>query len=80
MSKKNNLATRRRLHEFELQREKQAKEKKTMKLQAKKNSMKLDGVNKKKNKRNFVVGKKKLKTKLSATAKAKAAQAMELDN
>ena len=34
----------------------------------------------KKKKGGFSVGKKKLKTKLTPTAKAKAAQAMELDN
>ncbi|CAI9101817.1 OLC1v1039232C1 [Oldenlandia corymbosa var. corymbosa] len=79
MSKKNNLATRRRQHAFDLQREKQEKELKEKKLQAKKNKMKVDGGNKKKGGGKFPVGKKKLKTKLTQLAKAKAAQAMELD-
>ncbi|KAK1289596.1 hypothetical protein QJS10_CPB18g01558 [Acorus calamus] len=83
MSKKNNLAKRKRLHEFELQREKQEKLKKENKLQAKKSQMKvmIDGKNKMKRKgaSGFPVGKRKLKTKLSNLAKAKAAQAMELD-
>ncbi|XP_077226010.1 uncharacterized protein LOC143859202 [Tasmannia lanceolata] len=82
MSKKNNLAIRKRQHEFELQREKAEKEKKTMKLQAKKTKMKIDGCDKKGRKKGtggFQVGKRKLKTKLTALAKAKAAQAMEVD-
>ncbi|KAK1265895.1 hypothetical protein QJS04_geneDACA000436 [Acorus gramineus] len=81
MSKKNNLAKRKRLHEFELQREKQEKLKKEDKLQAKKSQMKIDGKNKMKKKgaSGFPVGKRKLKTKLSNLAKAKAVQAMELD-
>ncbi|CAK8560830.1 unnamed protein product [Lathyrus oleraceus] len=80
MSKKNNLAKRKRQHEFELRREKLEKEKKDKKLQAKKNKMKVDGSDrKKKGGSGFQVGKKKLKTKLSALSKAKAAQAMELD-
>lgn len=41
--------------------------------------IKVDGSGKKK-KGGFSVGKKKLKTKLTPAAKAKAAQAMELDN
>lgn len=41
--------------------------------------VKVDGSGKKK-KGGFSVGKKKLKTKLTPAAKAKAAQAMELDN
>lgn len=39
----------------------------------------MDGSNKKKGGSGFQVGKKKLKTKLTPLAKAKAAQAMELD-
>ncbi|KAI8545138.1 hypothetical protein RHMOL_Rhmol07G0019500 [Rhododendron molle] len=78
MSKKNDLGRRKRLHEFELKREKEEKEKKAKKLQAKRNKMKVDG-NDKKNKKmkgasGFQVGKRKLKTKLTALAKAKAAQ------
>lgn len=43
--------------------------------------MKVDGGDKKQKKMSkFKVGKKKVKTKLTALAKAKAAQAMELDN
>ncbi|VFQ75677.1 unnamed protein product [Cuscuta campestris] len=80
MSKKNNLALRRKQHEFDLQREKQAKEQKEKKLQAKKDKMKVDGKSKKKGGSKFKVGKKKLKTKLTPLAKAKAAQAMEVDN
>ncbi|XP_047181368.1 uncharacterized protein LOC124847834 [Vigna umbellata] len=78
MSKKNNLAKRKKQYEFDLQREKQEKQKKEKKLLAKKNSMKVDGRNKKKG--GFQVGKRKVKVKLTALAKAKAAQAMELDN
>ncbi|KAF7831769.1 mediator of RNA polymerase II transcription subunit 2-like [Senna tora] len=79
MSKKNNLAKRKKQHEFDLQREKCEKEKKEKKLHAKKNTMKVDGRDKKKGGSGFQVGKRKVKTKLSAVAKAKAAQAMELD-
>ncbi|KAL5796209.1 hypothetical protein ACOSQ2_001029 [Xanthoceras sorbifolium] len=81
MSKKNDLARRKRQHEFELQRENKEKEKKAMKLQAKKNKMKVDGGDKKNKKgtSGFQVGKRKLKTKMTPVAKAKAAQAMELD-
>ncbi|KAM0904338.1 hypothetical protein ACQ4PT_018053 [Festuca glaucescens] len=79
MSKKNNLATRRRAHEFDLQREKAAKEERAKKLQAKKSKMKIDGSDKKRKGSSFKVGKKKVKTKLSALTKAKAAQAMEVD-
>lgn len=39
----------------------------------------VDGSNKKKGGSRFQVGKKKLKTKLTQVAKAKAAQAMEVD-
>ncbi|KAI5647259.1 hypothetical protein M9H77_33264 [Catharanthus roseus] len=78
MSKKNNLASRRRQHEFDLKREKEEKEKKLKKMQAKKNKMKVDGSDKKKKGGGrFQVGKKKLKTKLTPLVKAKAAQAME---
>ncbi|EOX95988.1 hypothetical protein QUC31_005319 [Theobroma cacao] len=81
MSKKNNLARRKKQHEFDLQREKAEKEKQAKKLQAKKNKMKVDGSENKKKKggSGFQVGKRKLKTKLTEVAKAKAAQAMELD-
>ncbi|KAM0938858.1 hypothetical protein DsansV1_C22g0172481 [Dioscorea sansibarensis] len=80
MSKKNNLAKRKKQHEFDLQK-KQEKEKRLKKLQARKSKMKIDGTEnkRKKNSSGFQVGKKKLKTKLSALSKAKAAQAMELD-
>ncbi|KAG8072984.1 hypothetical protein GUJ93_ZPchr0006g44900 [Zizania palustris] len=78
MSKKNNLGKRKKQHEFDLQREKEAKEKLAKKLQAKKSKMKIDGGMKRKGGK-FKVGKKKVKTKLSALAKAKAAQAMEVD-
>ncbi|KAL8119100.1 uncharacterized protein LOC141661202 [Apium graveolens] len=81
MSKKNNLGRRKRQYEFELRREKEQLEKLAQKLQAKKNKMKVDGMEKKKKKgASFTVGKKKLKTRLTPLAKAKAAQAMELDN
>uniref|UniRef100_A0A453Q4W4 Uncharacterized protein n=1 Tax=Aegilops tauschii subsp. strangulata TaxID=200361 RepID=A0A453Q4W4_AEGTS len=43
-------------------------------------SLQIDGSEKKKKGSSFKVGKKKVKTKLSALGKAKAAQAMELDN
>uniref|UniRef100_I1P5Q9 Uncharacterized protein n=1 Tax=Oryza glaberrima TaxID=4538 RepID=I1P5Q9_ORYGL len=120
MSKKNNLAKRKKQHEFDLQSttdrsyirllpcrfsshllvdftnqasdlglwwlscmcvcagEKEAKEKLAKKLQAKKSKMKIDGDVKRKGGK-FKVGKKKVKTKLSALTKAKAAQAMEVD-
>ncbi|CAN8318767.1 unnamed protein product [Cochlearia groenlandica] len=77
MSKKNNLAKRKKQHEYNLQKEKEIQDKKIKKLQTNKNKMKVDG---KKKKGGFFVGKKKLKTKLTPSAKAKAAQAMELDN
>ncbi|KAF0934597.1 hypothetical protein E2562_025682 [Oryza meyeriana var. granulata] len=80
MSKKNNLAKRKKQHEFDLQREKEAKEKLAKKLQAKKSKMKIDGGDTKRKGGKFKVGKKKVKTKLSALAKAKSAQAMEVDN
>ncbi|XP_076906991.1 uncharacterized protein LOC143563311 [Bidens hawaiensis] len=82
MSKKNNLTLRKKQHEFELRREKEEMEKKANKLQAKKNKMKVDGSasKKKKGSGGFTVGKKKLKTRMTPLAKAKAAQAMELDN
>ncbi|KAL2625675.1 hypothetical protein AAZV13_07G065600 [Glycine max] len=112
MSKKNNLAKRKKQYEFDLQStlshlrflpnsnssfnihglisclfvaiflsgEKQEKIKKEQKLHAKKNKMKVDGSDKKKKGGSgFQVGKRKVKTKLTALAKAKAAQAMELD-
>ncbi|XP_054785401.1 uncharacterized protein LOC129291875 [Prosopis cineraria] len=81
MSKKNNLAKRKKQHVFDLQREKLEKEKKEKKLVAKKNKMKVDGSDKTKKRAasGFQVGKRKVKTKLTAVAKAKAAQAMELD-
>ncbi|RYR23762.1 hypothetical protein Ahy_B02g057256 [Arachis hypogaea] len=59
MSKKNNLAKRKKQYEFDLQ-------------------STVDG-GKKKGGSGFQVGKRKLKTKLTAVAKAKATQAMELD-
>ncbi|CAO2040133.1 unnamed protein product [Urochloa humidicola] len=77
MSKKNNLAKRKKQYEFDLQREKEAREKQAKKLQAKKSKMKIDGGEKKRKGSQFKVGKKKVKTKLSALTKAKAAQAME---
>ncbi|KAL8162492.1 hypothetical protein V2J09_013981 [Rumex salicifolius] len=80
MSKKNSIAKRKTQHEYDLRREKVEKEKKEKKLHAKKNQMKVDGGNKKKGGSSFKVGKKKVKTKLTALTKAKAAQAMELDN
>ncbi|KAJ0259148.1 hypothetical protein HA466_0055400 [Hirschfeldia incana] len=76
MSKKNNLAKRKKQHEYNLQKEKEIQDKKIKKLHANKNKMKVDG---KKKRGGFSVGKKKLKTKLTPAAKAKAAQAMELD-
>ncbi|KAH6779870.1 hypothetical protein C2S52_011107 [Perilla frutescens var. hirtella] len=81
MSKKNDLGRRKRLHDFDLRREKEEKDKKEKKLQAKKNKMKVDGSSSKKKKggSGFQVGKKRLKTKLTPLAKAKAAQAMEVD-
>ncbi|KAI4355053.1 hypothetical protein L6164_003867 [Bauhinia variegata] len=79
MSKKNNLTKRKNQHAFDLQREKGEREKREKKLQAKKNKMKVDGGTKKKGGSGFQVGKRKVKTKLTAVAKAKAAQAMELD-
>ncbi|KAL8500023.1 hypothetical protein ACS0TY_019861 [Phlomoides rotata] len=82
MSKKNDLGRRKRLHDFDLKREKEEKEKKEKKLQAKKNKMKVDGSSSKRKKKGgsgFQVGKKRLKTKLTPLAKAKAAQAMEVD-
>ncbi|KAL5727506.1 hypothetical protein ACHQM5_000693 [Ranunculus cassubicifolius] len=80
MSKKNDLGRRKRQHAFDLQREKLEKEKREKKLQAKQFKMKIDGKDKKKKKATkFVVGKKKLKTKMTALTKAKAAQAMEVD-
>uniref|UniRef100_A0A1J3JX19 Uncharacterized protein n=2 Tax=Noccaea caerulescens TaxID=107243 RepID=A0A1J3JX19_NOCCA len=78
MSKKNNLAKRKKQHEYNLQKEKEIQDKKIKKLQTNKNKMKVDGGRKKKG--GFFVGKKRLKTKLTPAAKAKAAQAMELDN
>ncbi|XP_074586621.1 uncharacterized protein LOC141842312 [Curcuma longa] len=78
MSKKNNLAKRKKQHEFDLKREKEEREKKEKKLHAKKNKMKVDGsALKRRDNGKFRVG--KVKTKLSKLAKAKAAQAMELD-
>ncbi|KAI8027251.1 hypothetical protein LOK49_LG02G00375 [Camellia lanceoleosa] len=67
---------------FIIPREKLEKENKAKKLQTKKNKMKVDGSDTKKKKKGtsgFQVGKRKVKTKLTALAKAKAAQAMELD-
>jgi hypothetical protein len=56
------------------------KEKKEKKLQAKKNKMNIDGSDrKKKGGSGFQVGKKTLKTKLTALSKAKSVQATELD-
>ncbi|KAL8263475.1 hypothetical protein R6Q59_021605 [Mikania micrantha] len=80
MSKKNNLSLRKKQHEFELRREQEERQKKAKKLQAKKNKMKVDGSASKKKKKGssgFMVGKKKLKTRMTPLAKAKAAQAME---
>ncbi|KAL0002491.1 hypothetical protein SO802_016272 [Lithocarpus litseifolius] len=80
MSKKNNLARRKNQYAFDLKREKEEKEKLAKKLQAKKNKMKVDRSDKKKKGGSgFQVGKRKVKTKLTALTKAKAAQAMELD-
>ncbi|KAI3952044.1 hypothetical protein MKX01_004277 [Papaver californicum] len=81
MSKKNNLSRRKNQYEFDLRREKEEKEKKAKKLQAKKGKMKVDGSSckKKKGSSGFQVGKKKVKTKMTALNKAKAAQAMDLD-
>ncbi|KAL1809396.1 hypothetical protein DCAR_0728924 [Daucus carota subsp. sativus] len=81
MSKKNNLGRRKRQYEFELRREKEQLEKLAKKLQARKSKMKVDGTEKKKKKgaSGFTVGKKKLKTRLTPLAKAKASQAMEVD-
>ncbi|CAA7016924.1 unnamed protein product [Microthlaspi erraticum] len=79
MSKKNNLTKRKKQHEFNLQKEKEIQDKKIKKLHTNKNKMKVDGGKKKKG-GGFFVGKKRLKTKLTPAAKAKAAQAMELDN
>ncbi|OIW02052.1 hypothetical protein TanjilG_21101 [Lupinus angustifolius] len=81
MSKKNNLAKRKNQYEFDLRREKQEKENKQKKLQAKQNKMKVDGNDKKRKKgaSGFQVGKRRVKTRMTALAKAKAAQAMELD-
>ncbi|XP_030541089.1 uncharacterized protein LOC115748661 [Rhodamnia argentea] len=79
MSKKNSLSRRKKQYEFDLRREKAEKEKKAKKLQAKKNKMKVDGSSKKKGESGFQVGKRKVKTKLTALVNAKAAQAMELD-
>ncbi|KAI3870143.1 hypothetical protein MKX03_021616 [Papaver bracteatum] len=80
MSKKNNLSRRKNQYEFDLRREKEEREKKTKKLQAKKGKMKVDGsAKKKKGSSGFQVGKKKVKTKMTALNKAKAAQAMDLD-
>ncbi|KAK4769794.1 hypothetical protein SAY87_030326 [Trapa incisa] len=79
MSKKNNLGRRKKQHEFDLQREKEEKEKREKKLHAKKNKMKVDGGKKKKGGSGFQVGKRKVKTKLTALTKAKVSQAMELD-
>ncbi|CAN6279546.1 unnamed protein product, partial [Urochloa humidicola] len=79
MSKKNNLAKRKKQYEFDLKREKEAKEKQAKKLQAKKSKMKIDGGEKKRKVGQFRVGRKKVKTKLSALTKAKASQAMEVD-
>ncbi|XP_047963468.1 uncharacterized protein LOC125207981 [Salvia hispanica] len=80
MSKKNDLGRRKRLYDFDLKREKEAKEKREKKLNAKKNKMKVDGSSsKKKGGNGFQVGKKNLKTRITPFAKAKAAQAMEVD-
>ncbi|KAI3969035.1 hypothetical protein C5167_004410 [Papaver somniferum] len=80
MSKKNNLSRRKNQYEFDLRREKEEKEKRAKKLQAKKGKMKVDGsAKKKKGSSGFQVGKKKVKTKMTALNKAKAAQAMDLD-
>ncbi|KAI3913212.1 hypothetical protein MKW98_007228 [Papaver atlanticum] len=80
MSKKNNLSRRKNQYEFDLRREKEVREKKAKKLQAKKGKMKVDGsAKKRKGSSGFQVGKKKVKTKMTALNKAKAAQAMDLD-
>ncbi|RZC72517.1 hypothetical protein C5167_047993 [Papaver somniferum] len=80
MSKKNNLYRRKNQYEFDLRREKEEKERRAKKLQAKKGKMKVDGsAKKKKGSTGFQVGKKKVKTKMTALNKAKAAQAMDLD-
>ncbi|KAI3937684.1 hypothetical protein MKW98_028026 [Papaver atlanticum] len=63
--------------EVDLRREKEAREKETKKLQAKKGKMKVDGsAKKKKGSSGFQVGKKKVETKMTALNKAKA---MNLD-
>ncbi|KAI3890496.1 hypothetical protein MKX03_025038 [Papaver bracteatum] len=55
-------------------------EKETKKLQARKGEMKVDGsAKKKKGSSGFQVGKNKVKTKITALNKAKAAQVMNLD-
>ncbi|XP_042049618.1 uncharacterized protein LOC121795209 isoform X2 [Salvia splendens] len=80
MSKKNDLVRRKRLHDFDLKREKEAKEKREKKLNPKKNKMKVDGSSsRKKGGSGFQVGKKKLNTRMTPLAKAKASQAMEVD-
>ncbi|KAK7292661.1 hypothetical protein RJT34_15512 [Clitoria ternatea] len=80
MSKKNNLAKRKKQHEFDLQREKQHKVKKEKKFHALQIKMKVDG-NGKKEKRIgemlFPVGKKKVK--VAPFGKPKAVKAMEVD-
>ncbi|KMZ64222.1 hypothetical protein ZOSMA_37G01040 [Zostera marina] len=78
MSKKNSLSRRKNQYEFDLRREKAERDKKAMKLKTKSSKMKVDGT-KKKIKRGFKVGKKKIKTKMSASTKAEIAQSMQVD-
>lgn len=93
MSKKNKLSTRVKQHIFDLKREKEEQEKRAKKaekqkkkVEEKKNSMKVDSgpgstvskVGKQIKKKSHKVGKKR-DFKLSATTKAKAAQAMAME-
>nr|ACU15433.1 unknown [Glycine max] len=81
MSKKNNLAKRKKQYEFDLQREKQEKIKKEQKLHAKKNKMKVDGSDKKKKGGSgFQVGKREVKTKLTALLKLRLPRQWSLTN
>ncbi|KAJ1403550.1 hypothetical protein SESBI_27258 [Sesbania bispinosa] len=76
MSKKNNLAKRKKQHEFDLRSTLLPSISPPIQIHV---SM-VDGSDKKKKGGSgFQVGKRKLKTKMTALAKAKAAQAMELD-
>ncbi|KAI3992436.1 hypothetical protein MKX01_022527 [Papaver californicum] len=70
MSKKNNLSRRKNQYGFDLRREKKEREKKVDRSSSS---------SKKKGSTGFQVGKKKVKTKMIAFNKAKAAQAMDLN-